>query len=163
MTISGLGYFALDTAESQKWHELLSEVLGMAAEAADGVTFYRLDEWHHRIAVYDAEVESIRAVGWQLEDESSLDEMAEEGQVACPRHVPAERILQRVGVLRPAQRVVLIAPGLDVRGRQLLKRLAPALGHPVGRAQLLREQARPAERRAASARGERPSAISLPE
>ena len=77
MTISGLGYFALDTAESQKWHELLSDVLGMAAEAADGVTFYRLDEWHHRIAVYDAEVESVRAVGWQLEDESSLDEMAE--------------------------------------------------------------------------------------
>lgn len=75
MAISGLGYFAIETSETDKWHELLTAVLGMGSEQAAGVTFYRLDEWHHRIAVYEAGSEAVKAVGWQLEDESALDEM----------------------------------------------------------------------------------------
>ena len=47
------------------------------AEEADGATFYRLDEWHHRIAVYEADNEAVRAVGWQVDDEGTLNAMAE--------------------------------------------------------------------------------------
>lgn len=75
MTVSGLGYFAIDTREVAKWHQLLSDVLGMGAEQGAGVTFYRLDEWHHRIAVYESNCEAVRAVGWQLDNELALGEM----------------------------------------------------------------------------------------
>ena len=75
MMISGLGYFAIDTSESVKWHELLTDVLGMGAEQGSGVTFYRLDEWHHRLAVYEADREAVRAVGWQLDNEAALGDM----------------------------------------------------------------------------------------
>ena len=75
MMISGLGYFAIDTSASAKWHELLTDVLGMGAEQGPGVTFYRLDEWHHRIAVYESDGDAVRAVGWQLDDEAALGEM----------------------------------------------------------------------------------------
>ena len=67
--------FAIETSEAEKWHELLTAVLGMGFERASGATFYRLDEWHHRIAVYESETEAVKAVGWQLEDESALDVM----------------------------------------------------------------------------------------
>tara|TARA_B100001057_G_C22834287_1_gene944617 strand:- start:372 stop:1238 length:867 start_codon:yes stop_codon:yes gene_type:complete len=77
MAVSGLGYFVVDTHETKKWHELLTEVLGMGAEEAGGATFYRLDEWHHRIAVYEADNEAVRAVGWQVDDEGTLNAMAE--------------------------------------------------------------------------------------
>ena len=60
MMISGLGYFAIDTSASAKWHELLTDVLGMGAEQGPGVTFYRLDEWHHRIAVYESDGDAVR-------------------------------------------------------------------------------------------------------
>ena len=76
MMISGLGYFAIDTSASAQWHELLTGVLGMGAEQGPGVTFYRLDEWHHRIAVYESDGDAVRAVGWQLDDEPALGEMA---------------------------------------------------------------------------------------
>ena len=75
MMISGLGYFAIDTSASAKWYELLTKVLGMGAEQGAGVTFYRLDEWHHRIAVYESDSDAVRAVGWQLDDEWALGEM----------------------------------------------------------------------------------------
>ena len=75
MAISGLGYFAIETSEAEKWHELLTAVLGMGFERDSGATFYRLDEWHHRIAVYESETEAVKAVGWQLDDESALDGM----------------------------------------------------------------------------------------
>jgi len=73
--ISGLGYFAIDTSASAQWHELLTAVLGMGAEEGAGVTFYRLDEWHHRIAVYESDGDAVRAVGWQLDNEASLGDM----------------------------------------------------------------------------------------
>ena len=63
----------------------------MAREQAAGVTFYRLDEWHHRIAVYEAGSEAMKAVGWQLEDESALDEMVaslHDAGVALARYLP---------------------------------------------------------------------------
>ena len=37
MAISGLGYFAIETSEAEKWHELLTAVLGMGFERASGV------------------------------------------------------------------------------------------------------------------------------
>ena len=49
--------------------------MGLGGEKGAGVTFYRLDEWHHRIAVNESDSDAVRAVGWQLDDEWALGEM----------------------------------------------------------------------------------------
>ena len=77
MSITALGYFAVASAQTDAWRHLLVDVLGMQLAAEDrGVRFYRLDEWQRRIAVYEAAEESVRAVGWQLENEPALEAMA---------------------------------------------------------------------------------------
>ncbi len=74
--VVGLGYFAVATKKSDDWHVLLSEIFGMSVSAeAPGVRFYKLDGWQRRIAVYQADEEAVRVVGWQLPDETSLEGM----------------------------------------------------------------------------------------
>ncbi|MEM1110681.1 MAG: VOC family protein [Pseudomonadota bacterium] len=78
MSIKGLGYFALTTARSAEWHELLTSVLGMQVNGEqDGARFYRLDGWARRIAVYEGEQEAVSAVGWQLDNDQDLEAMAD--------------------------------------------------------------------------------------
>jgi 3,4-dihydroxy-9,10-secoandrosta-1,3,5(10)-triene-9,17-dione 4,5-dioxygenase len=77
MSVTALGYFAVASARAMEWHRLLTEVLGMRLSAEQpGARFYKLDGWQRRIAVYEAEEEAVRAVGWQLADEAALEAMA---------------------------------------------------------------------------------------
>ena len=84
MSISGLGYVAFNVSDMDSWTRILTRVFGMQVidESLPGVRHFRLDDWHHRITLYETEVDSVAAVGWELRNEDELTEMVRRLQEA---------------------------------------------------------------------------------
>ena len=74
MAISGLGYFAIETSETDKWHELLTAVLGMGSEQAAGVT---ASDIHQMISGIRAEMNSTLSIAPFRVFKSSLEQTME--------------------------------------------------------------------------------------
>jgi 2,3-dihydroxybiphenyl 1,2-dioxygenase len=77
MSISGLGYVAFNVSDLASWTSILTRVFGMQVvdDGVPGVRHFRLDDWHHRITLYETEVDSVAAVGWELNNEDELAAM----------------------------------------------------------------------------------------
>lgn len=73
------GYVALnvtDLARADRWHE---SILGAQrnGEESDGAIFYRTGGWqHHSLVLYQSHRAGLKRVGWQLEDESQFEILA---------------------------------------------------------------------------------------
>ncbi len=77
MSVSGLGYMALNVSDLAAWTDLLTSVFGMQLvrrENSDAIDF-RLDDWHHRLSLYPSDSDSVAAVGWELADRDALLKM----------------------------------------------------------------------------------------
>lgn len=72
--VSCLGYLGATITDPESWHRLLSTVYGLERrdDSPGGVHQYRLDEQHHRIALYEGDSDNVAHVGWEVETREDL-------------------------------------------------------------------------------------------
>ena len=76
--VSGLGYLGAKITDPESWHRFLSTVYGLErrGDSPEGVHQYRLDEQHHRIALYEGDSDNVAHVGWEVETREDLEMLA---------------------------------------------------------------------------------------
>ncbi len=73
-SVSGLGYVALDVADMSAWLDFAQSVFGMQPlERNDGAVDLRIDDQHHRFTLYPAAKNAVRAIGWEIADDTTLE------------------------------------------------------------------------------------------
>ncbi|MDH0289476.1 VOC family protein [Pseudomonas sp. GD04087] len=73
---SSMGYAVIESERMDRWRALLKAGIGLHEAQADSeVLAYRMDEHQRRIIVKRGATEDLVAVGWQLRDRSTLDEV----------------------------------------------------------------------------------------
>jgi 2,3-dihydroxybiphenyl 1,2-dioxygenase len=84
MAVSQLGYIGIGVSNMDKWEEYLQEVLGMEVveRAKDGTVYVRMDELHHRLALYPNGQDDVLGVGWQTANRKAF-EATKDSLLAC--------------------------------------------------------------------------------
>ena len=79
MSICGLGYVAVNVTDMEAWLDIMTNVFGTQLLPRDNgsAVDIRLDDWHHRMTLYQSKTDGIAAVGWELADEHALEDMAQ--------------------------------------------------------------------------------------
>ncbi|MFK8050384.1 MAG: VOC family protein [Halioglobus sp.] len=79
MSICGLGYVAVNVTDMEAWLDIMTNVFGTQLLPRDNgsAVDIRLDDWHHRMTLYQSNTDGIAAVGWELADEHALEDMAQ--------------------------------------------------------------------------------------
>lgn len=77
--VSRLGYVGIEMSDLQAWRELAIDVLGLGdgGEIQDGGCFLRMDEKHHRLALHPGSRDDLAYLGWEVDEEATLDSLAE--------------------------------------------------------------------------------------
>ena len=78
MSITALGYLALETSHPDDWASFGSEILGLRVDSPepDGSLRMRMDDRWARFFVSGGERERIASYGWEVRDAAALDELA---------------------------------------------------------------------------------------
>jgi len=73
-----LGYVGCTVTNADAWQHLLRTVYGLErrTDSPDGVHQFRLDEQHHRIALYEGDVDKLAHLGWEVDTREDLRELA---------------------------------------------------------------------------------------
>ncbi|MBL4639719.1 MAG: VOC family protein, partial [Kordiimonadaceae bacterium] len=78
MGVSQLGYIGIAVTDPEAWLDIATSVLGMQVrpqlEGTD-VHYLRLDDMHHRFALYPSDKDDVLYAGWQVPDEQDLEEI----------------------------------------------------------------------------------------
>lgn len=80
--IKQLGYIGLETREPKEWHDLATNVLAFEAVAnhPHGVAnaqYFRIDDQHHRVAIYSSARNGLRHLGWLVDGHQELETCVE--------------------------------------------------------------------------------------
>ena len=105
MAVSQLGYIGIGVSDVDKWDEFVQEILGMEVveRATDGTIYVRMDELHHRIALYPTGQDDIVHVGFQTANRKELEATKEsllasgvEYQQATPEEIANRHVVDMV-------------------------------------------------------------------
>jgi 2,3-dihydroxybiphenyl 1,2-dioxygenase len=73
---SSMGYALIESNRLEQWRSLLQDGIGLHLASADEQTLaFRMDSYQRRIIVQRGDQEDFVAVGWQLRDQATLDEV----------------------------------------------------------------------------------------
>jgi biphenyl-2,3-diol 1,2-dioxygenase len=77
--VTQLGYLGIEVSDVPGWGRFATNVLGLASSGIDpdGTLFLRMDENHHRFALYRGGRDDLAYAGWETQDEASLRAIAE--------------------------------------------------------------------------------------
>lgn len=70
-----MGYALVESSRTAQWQQFAGEALGMHVEHDDGALVCRLDDHARRIVVVDGPQEDVAALGYQVDDEPTLQEI----------------------------------------------------------------------------------------
>lgn len=75
--VAQLGYLGISVSNMDAWEDLLQNVLGMeiVERATDGTVYARMDEHHHRIALYPTGKDDMIYAGWQTRTRKDFEEV----------------------------------------------------------------------------------------
>ena len=78
--IKGLGYIGCEVTDFAAWDSLLDTVYGLEKRADSGksVRHYRMDDNHHRLALHKSDNNKLKYIGWEVEFQGDLDNLAAE-------------------------------------------------------------------------------------
>lgn len=78
MGVKALGYVVIETTQTEKWDEFLTQVAGVmrAPDAADGAALYRIDDRPFRFRLELSTREWLKAAGYEVADRAALDALA---------------------------------------------------------------------------------------
>jgi 2,3-dihydroxybiphenyl 1,2-dioxygenase len=65
--VNGLGYLGFEVSDRQSWRSFLEKVFGVVrrADGPESTDLYRLDEYHHRLAIRAGATDRLDFVGWE--------------------------------------------------------------------------------------------------
>lgn len=81
MGVSQLGYVGIATNNMSAWLDTAESIIGLKTREArgeDGAYFLKMDDMHHRFALYEQDENDVLYAGWQVESEPSLDQLADD-------------------------------------------------------------------------------------
>jgi len=78
-SVTALGYIGCSITDAEQWDRLLATIYGMERrnDSPEGAHQYRLDEYHHRLTLYEAEKNKLDYIGWEVETQQDLQLIAE--------------------------------------------------------------------------------------
>ena len=78
--IKGLGYIGCEVTDFNAWDSLLDTVYGLERRGDSGksVRQYRMDDNHHRLALHKSNNNKLKYIGWEVEFQGDLDNLAAE-------------------------------------------------------------------------------------
>ena len=78
--IKGLGYIGCEVTDFDAWDSLLDTVYGLEKRADSGKSLrhYRMDDNHHRLALHKSNSNKLKYIGWEVEFQGDLDNLAAE-------------------------------------------------------------------------------------
>ena len=78
--IKGLGYIGCEVTDFDAWDSLLDTVYGLERRADSGKSLrhYRMDDNHHRLALHKSNSNKLKYIGWEVEFQGDLDNLAAE-------------------------------------------------------------------------------------
>ena len=78
--IKGLGYIGCEVTDFNAWDKLLDTVYGLERRGDSGksVRQYRMDDNHHRLALHKSQNNKLKYIGWEVEFQGDLDNLAAE-------------------------------------------------------------------------------------
>ncbi|WP_020500458.1 VOC family protein [Sciscionella marina] len=84
MPIHSLGYLRLNVTDIPAWRRFAGEFLAMqeVSGSTEGALHYRIDSFHHRLALIPAETPGLAAAAFQVTDSRDLDRMVTELETA---------------------------------------------------------------------------------
>ncbi|MBF6567289.1 MAG: VOC family protein [Candidatus Binataceae bacterium] len=76
--VKQLGYIGLGASNLEAWERYAAEILGLqlCERGSDGTLYFRMDEFHHRISVHPDPADDLKLLGWEVADQSALDQLA---------------------------------------------------------------------------------------
>ncbi|MXQ75115.1 2,3-dihydroxybiphenyl 1,2-dioxygenase [Rhodococcus rhodochrous] len=80
MSITRLGALSVDVSDLDTWRQVLVDLLGLQARPRHNDTdplLIRIDDHHHRIALYPADEDRIRAITWEVDGLDELRDVAD--------------------------------------------------------------------------------------
>jgi 2,3-dihydroxybiphenyl 1,2-dioxygenase len=97
---SGMGYALIESNRLERWQDFLQQGLGLHLAYADAQCLaFRMDQHQRRIIVVPGAAEDLAAIGWQLRDQATLDEVLarlRQRNIAVQRGTPAEAAVRGV-------------------------------------------------------------------
>lgn len=111
---SSMGYALIESNHLEQWRSLLQDGIGLHLACADEQTLaFRMDTHQRRIIVQRGDQEDFIAVGWQLRDQATLDEVLQrlkrlgiEAQISDPDAAAQRGVRQFWRVLGPKRLAV---------------------------------------------------------
>ena len=79
MGVTQLGYIGIATSDVPAWLDTATNIIGMQVRdqaGDDGAQLLRMDEMHHRFAIYGGSENDVLYAGWQVESEPELERLA---------------------------------------------------------------------------------------
>jgi 2,3-dihydroxybiphenyl 1,2-dioxygenase len=82
-SVSQLGYLVIKAKDLQAWKSYAAEILGMSCDdSEEGTLFLRMDDRSHRFIIEQGDQDDLGAVGWQVRNEESFDEIKQQIEAA---------------------------------------------------------------------------------
>jgi 2,3-dihydroxybiphenyl 1,2-dioxygenase len=77
MVVTQLGYIGYQVSDRDAWRRLATEIIGFeVAESGDSPMYLRIDERHHRLALYPGTTDKLDYIGWEAPNLGGLAEIA---------------------------------------------------------------------------------------
>ena len=71
-----LGYLGFEVSDLSRWQKFAPEVLGLAVEITDELTYLRMDEYAWRVCLTPGPRDDLTLLGWEMRDAAALAELA---------------------------------------------------------------------------------------
>ena len=103
--VTQLGYLGIGVSNMAAWERFATQTLGLqlGEQDDDGTVFLRMDEYHHRFALYPSGNDDITHVGWEVADEHALHDITEQLRAAgttvtpgTPDEAQARRVVELI-------------------------------------------------------------------
>src|SRR5579872_1140166 len=103
MGVTQLGYIGLNVTDPEAWLDLMTNVFGVEVRRRkdkNSPLQFRIDDHHHRIALYPSNSDGLRYIGWEVASMDELrrlgDRLAEIGmqvEPGAPTEADARKVL----------------------------------------------------------------------
>lgn len=92
-SVSELGYIGVGISNTKAWHDLAANVLGMQIIRGEetGVSYLRMDEYHHRLELRSGDSDDLEFVGWEVPDTDNLQRVARQLEDGGVKVTPGTR------------------------------------------------------------------------
>ncbi len=112
VAVTQLGYLGIGVQNLHAWAHFASQTLGLQINGRDegGAMFLKMDEYHHRFAVYPKGNDDVLYVGWEVADEHALQALRGQLQAAGVSVTPG------LAALAAERRVVYLITCADPNG-----------------------------------------------